>query len=79
MLATFPNLCDRPDYRGPVGQRSASTIKDFFARNGVPVVGDYTDALLPEQEFLDTMYHPSEEAALARTQRLIPKLKAALQ
>ena len=79
VLAAFPNLCDRPDYHGPVAQRSARIIEDFFAGLGVPVIGDYTDALLPEEELLDTMYHPTEEAALARTQRLIPKLKAVLQ
>jgi len=79
VLATFPNLCDRPDYHGPVAQRSVKIIEDFFSGLGVPVIGDYTDALLPEEEFLDTIYHPAEEAALARTQRLIPKLKAALE
>jgi hypothetical protein len=45
----------------------------------VPVIGCYTDALLPEEQLLDTMYHPTEEAALDRTQHLIPKLKAALK
>jgi hypothetical protein len=79
VLATFPNIRDRPDYHTPVAERSARTIKDFFTSLGVPVIGDYTDALLPDDDLLDTIYHPTEEAALARTQRLIPKLKAALE
>ena len=79
VLATFPNVCDRPEYHTPVAQRSAEIITSFFARLGVPVIGSYSDALLPEDQFLDTMYHTSEEAALARTQRLIPKLRASLQ
>jgi hypothetical protein len=79
VLATFPNMCDRSSYHTEVAQRSAKTITDFFARIGVPVIGEYTDSLLPEEQFLDTMYHTSEDAALARTQRLIPGLKAAMQ
>lgn len=78
VLATFPNLSDREDYHGPVGQKSAQTIRDFFTSLNVPVVGDYTNALFPEDQFFDTMYHLTDEAALARTQILIPYLKAAL-
>jgi hypothetical protein len=79
VLATFPNLCDEPEYHGPVAQHTVKLIEDFYARLGVPVIGCYTDALLPEEQLLDTMYHPTEEAALDRTQHLIPKLKAALK
>ena len=79
VLATFPNMCDHPEYHGPAAQRSVKNIEDFFAHLGVPVVGDYTDSLLPEEEFLDTVYHLTEETALARTRRLIPKLNEALK
>ncbi len=78
VLATFPNLCDRPEYHEAVGKNSARIIEDFFASIQVPVVGNYTNALLPEDQFLDTMYHLTEESALARTRKLIPDLKAAL-
>lgn len=78
VLATFPNLCDNPAYHQPPAQRSAKIIEEFFASLGVPVMGDYTEALLPEDEMLDTEYHPTEEAAAARTARLINKLKPAL-
>ena len=79
VLASFPNICDRPEYHGPAAQHSVKIIEDFFARLGVPVVGEYTDAMLPEEDLLDTIYHPTEEAALARTRRLIPKLDAVLK
>ena len=79
VLATFPNLCDQPEYHGPVAQHTVKIIEDFYARIGVPVIGDYMDSLLPEPKILDAMYHPTEEAALERTQRLIPNLKAALK
>jgi hypothetical protein len=78
VLATFPNLCDRSDYHGPVAEQSAQIVRGSFSRLNVPVIGNYTNALFPEDQFLDTMYHLTEEAALARTQRLIPDLKAAL-
>jgi hypothetical protein len=76
VLATFPNLCDRPEYHAAAAQRGIQTVEKFFGGLGVPVIGNYTDALLPEDDFLDTMYHPTEEAAIARSQRLASKLKA---
>ena len=78
VLATYPNLCDRPEYHDAVGRASIRKIEDLFASLNVPVVGSYTNALLPEDEFLDTMYQLTEDAALARTRKLIPELRAAL-
>ena len=78
VLATFPNLCDRSDYHGAVAEQSARSIRRLYTGLNVPVVGDYTNSLLPEDQFLDTMYHLTEDSALARTDRLIPELKAAL-
>ena len=78
VLATFPNLCDHAEYQTPPAQRSAQNIKRFFASLNVPVVGDYTNALFPEDYFFDTMYHLTDEGARARTQILIPFLKQVL-
>ena len=78
VLATFPNMCDEPDYHGPVAQRSARIITDFFARLGVPVIGEYTDALLSQEDFLDTKYHLPRKLRSPEP-RLIPKLRAALE
>ncbi len=78
VLATFPNLSDREDYHGPVAQKSVQAIRDLFTSLNVPVVGDYTNALFPEDQFFDTMYHLTDEATLARTKILIPYLKTAL-
>jgi hypothetical protein len=79
VLATFPNLCDRPEYRTPLAQGAVKKVENLFAGLGVPVIGSYTDALLPEEDFLDTMYHPTEEAAAVRTRLLASKLKPALR
>jgi len=51
-------------------------IERFFAGLGVPVIGQYDDSLLPKDQFLDTIYHLTEEAARARTQKLAAKLKS---
>jgi hypothetical protein len=41
----------------------------------VQVIGDYTDALLPADDFFDTHYHLTEEASLVRSRRLAEQLK----
>jgi hypothetical protein len=74
VLATYPNICDQPDYRAKVAKQVGQTIKDFFAGLDVPVIGEYSDALLPRDEFFDTNYHPTEEAAVERTKRLAAQL-----
>jgi hypothetical protein len=74
VLATYPNLCDQPEYHLPIARQTAKTIHDSFASLNVPVIGDYTESLLPAEQFFDTNYHLTEEAALARTRRLIPQL-----
>ena len=79
VLATFPNMCDAPEYHTPLAQETIKRIKQLYAGLNVPVLGEYTDALLPREQFYDTIYHPTEEAARARTERLarqlIPYLK----
>jgi hypothetical protein len=79
VLATFPNLSDDSDYHSSAARQEVKTITDFFAGLQVPVIGDYTDALLPADQFFDTIYHPTEEAALARTRRLVEQLKPHLK
>ena len=75
VLATFPNVVRQPEYDGPTSQRSISTITSFYTSHGVPVVGTAQEAMLPIDQFYDTVYHLTHEAALQRTQRLIPELR----
>ena len=79
VLATFPNLCDQPEYHSPTAQKMAEKIRAFFATLQVPVIGDYTNSLLPPDDFFDTNSHLTEEAARARTQRLVAQLKPYLK
>jgi hypothetical protein len=75
VLATFPNILYHPEYDHPVAQRAVQTITNFYASQGVPVIGTAQEAMLPSNQFFNTYYHLTREAALARTQRLIPELE----
>jgi hypothetical protein len=74
VLATFPNLCYQPEYYGEAARQSIASITNLFSRLGVPVVGDYKDAILPADQFFDTCYHLTAEAAQVRSQRLAAQL-----
>jgi hypothetical protein len=78
VLATFPNVSDQPEYHSPEARQDIQRIKDFFACLGVPVVGEYTESILPYDQFFDTPYHLTDAAAVARTRRLAAELKPVL-
>jgi len=75
VLATFPNIMHRTEYDGPNAEVAIKTITDFFADAGIPVVGSAREAMLPPDQFFDTYYHLTREAAATRTERLVPELK----
>jgi hypothetical protein len=79
VLATFPNVCQRPEYYLPPAQRTAKTIGNFFVGLDVPILGDYTKSILPPDQFFDTLYHLTDEASIARTQRLLKYLAPCLE
>lgn len=79
VLATYPNVLDQPVLHTPLAKKTAARVADFYAKIGVPVVGEYTDSLVPADQFFDTVYHLDDEAALARTQRLVEKLRPYLK
>ncbi|HWQ90958.1 MAG TPA: SGNH/GDSL hydrolase family protein [Clostridia bacterium] len=74
VLATYPSICFRPEYVETPGQRTEKAIRDFFESEGVPVVGNAREAMLDPDQFFDTLYHPTEEGARARTRRLLVHL-----
>ncbi|MDB6110761.1 MAG: hypothetical protein JWR69_2511 [Pedosphaera sp.] len=79
VLATYPNICEQPEYHLPRAKQAAQTIRDFFTAHNVPVLGDYTEPMLPPDQFFDTMYHLTEEASLTRTRRLLVHLGPCLK
>ncbi len=79
VLATFPNVVYQPDYDAPAGQKTLAIIAHFYASHNVPVVGTAREAMLPLDQFYDTMYHLIHSAALQRTEHLIPELQPYLR
>lgn len=75
VLATYPNLIYQPEYDQPTAQAELKVVKDFYASQGVPVLGTPREAMFPEDQFYDTVYHLLHSAAIERTNRLIPHLK----
>jgi hypothetical protein len=79
VLATFPNLVYHAEYDKPPAQQAIKAITDFYTSQGVPVIGTAREAMLPMDQFFDTSYHLTHEAALKRTERLVPELKPYLK
>lgn len=79
VLATFPNLMYQPAYDDPKAQKTIETITRFYASQGVPLIGTAREAMLPFEDFFDTPYHLTHEAALRRTDRLISELQPYLR
>ncbi len=74
VLATFPTLCHRPEYDTPAAQQMPAQFRALYASVGVPVLGEISEAMIPEEQMFDTYYHPLRSAALARTRRLLVHL-----
>jgi hypothetical protein len=74
VLATFPNTTHRPEYDLPEGTRMPAQFRAFYEPMGVPVVGELSEAMLPEDQMFDSFYHPMRSAALERTRKLLVHL-----
>ena len=74
VLATFPNICHRPEYDLPAAKQMPAQFRALFASEGVPVLGDLSESMLPEEQMFDSYYHPLRDAALERTRRLLVHL-----
>lgn len=74
VLATFPNICHRPEYDQPAAKQMPGQFRTFFESLGVPVLGGLSESMLPEEQMFDSLYHPMREFALERTRRLLVHL-----
>ena len=74
VLATFPNICHRPEYDQPAAKIMPVQFHEFYESMGVPVLGDFSESVLPEEQMFDTVYHPLHSAAIGRTRRLLVHL-----
>lgn len=74
VLATFPNILRRSEYDSPQTRETLGRIRGFFRSIEVPLLGNAEDLMLPRDQFFDTPYHLTKEAARARTERLVKEL-----
>jgi hypothetical protein len=79
VLATFPNIVHRPEYDGENAREAIKVITDFYTAQGVPVVGTAQEAMYPPDQFFELPYHLTHDAAITRTQKLVPELKPYLK
>ena len=74
VLASFPAAVRQGAYNSSTARQAIETITHFYTAHGVPVIGSADEVMLPADQFYDTMYHLTHEAALQRTEHLIPEL-----
>jgi hypothetical protein len=76
VLATYPQILWQPVYEQPASQKTFDMIRQFYSSHGVPFVGTADGSMMRSpDDFYDGLYHPTHEAALKRTERLIPELQ----
>ncbi|MEO6785454.1 MAG: hypothetical protein ABI318_04910 [Chthoniobacteraceae bacterium] len=74
VLATFPNICHVPEYDRPAAKKMPAQFRVFYESIGVPVLGDISGSMMPEEQMFDSLYHPMRSAALAHTGQLLVHL-----
>ena len=75
VMAGFPNMIHRKEYDSGVAANVEAQLKAYFLKEGIHVVGGMREVLLPEVDFFDTIYHPTEEASINRSRHLAFQLR----
>ena len=75
VMAGFPNMIHRKEYDAGMADNVEAHLKQYFLKEGIYVVGGMREVLLPQVDFFDTIYHPTEEASINRSRHLALKLR----
>lgn len=75
VVAGYPNMVHRIEYDTAVTDKVDRKIRSFFEAMGVVVVGSIRDAMMSNNHFFDTIYHPTEEASVRRSEQLVMQLR----
>lgn len=78
VLAGFPSMIDRRSYDEKLVDSLSRQLTNFYASKEIAVVGDLRQSLMPQEDFFDTIYHPTEEAAIRISTRLASLLRPIL-
>lgn len=79
VFATYPNTIDFAEYESGRMKQAERQIRKRFREMGVVTLGDARSAMLPAEDFFNTIYHPTFEGAERRTARLLESLKPKLE
>lgn len=74
LLFTWPNTRHFPIYESDDNRAFFEGLEREISSMGIPVLASPYESMLPEEDFFDTINHPTKEAAIARTQRLLEVL-----
>lgn len=75
VMAGFPNMIHRKEYDTGMADNVESQLKEYFLKEEIDVVGGMREVLLPQVEFFDTIYHPTEETSINRSRNLAFQLR----
>jgi hypothetical protein len=75
VLGTWPNTVWFEFYRGKTQTEYLQSIKDFYHRIQVPILGQPEEFMYDKSLFFDTLYHLNDRGVNKRTQQLIELLK----
>jgi hypothetical protein len=75
VMAGFPNMIHRKEYDSGMADNVESQLKQYFLKEEIHVVGGMREVLLPQVDFFDTIYHPTEEASITRSMKLAFQLR----
>ena len=80
LFATWPNLFKHPEYlTNEVAQENYRTIRSFWGYFGIPIIGEPNDAMLEEDFFYDSYYHPNQKGMKLRTEKLVTQFSELVQ
>ena len=78
VLAGFPSMAHRRSYDPAMIDSVEMQLKKYYADRGINVVGNLRESLMPQVDFFDTIYHPTEETSLRISRRTASVLRPIL-
>lgn len=75
VMAGFPCMVDRNEYKSTRLEGVEVKLNRYFSEEKICVVGGIRESLLPQFDFFDTIYHPTEEISIKRSRNLAVQLR----
>ena len=75
LIACYPNTVEFPEYSSAASCAFLSRLAQFYRDHEIPNPDTPQSGFLPQEDFFDSVYHPHQEASVARSHRLLETLK----